>query len=248
MRKVISELEKEYGKMTVTTGKEHTYCGMNLIFRNKRLTIDMKEYLEEAIKEFPKDCSRRISTPAATHLFDINPSQTKLEDERKTVFHRLVAKLLFVSKRGRPDIQVAIAFLTTRVTEPDEDDWQRLKRLMYYISSTIDIRLALSVDGFNSIKWWVDASYAVHPTIRSHTGGTMTLGQGSIYSASTKQKITSKSLTEAELIGLNDIAEQILWTRNFLIEQGYNTEASTVYQDNKSTMLLANNGILSLSK
>ena len=84
--------------------------------------------------------------------------------------------------------------------------------------------------------------------MHSHTGRTMTLGRGSIYSASTKQKITSKSSTEAELIGLNNIAGQILWTRNFLIEQGYEIGASTVFQDNKSAMLLANNGILSSSK
>ena len=28
--KIINELENEYGKMTVNTGKTHTYCGMNM--------------------------------------------------------------------------------------------------------------------------------------------------------------------------------------------------------------------------
>ena len=62
------------------------------------------------------------------------------------------------------------------------------------------------------------------------------------------KKITSKSSTEAELIGLNDISGQILWTWNFLIEQGYDVKASTVYQDNKSAIQLASNSILSSSK
>ena len=38
------------------------------------------------------------------------------------------------------------------------------------------------------------------------------------------------------------------WTRYFLMDQGYDVKSSTVYQDNKSTMLLENSGILSSSK
>ena len=91
---------------------------------------------------------------------------------------------------------------------------------MRYVNSTIDLVLTLSVDKFNSIKWWVDASYAIHPNMRGHSGATMTLGKGSIDSTSTKQKLNSKSSTEAELIGMSDIIGQILWTQNFLAEQG----------------------------
>ena len=56
------------------------------------------------------------------------------------------------------------------------------------------------------------------------------------------------SSTEAGLIDINDVAGQILWTHNFLIEQGYSVGASMVHQDNKSAMLLSSNGILSSSK
>ena len=59
----------------------------------------------------------------------------------KQIFHTYVAKMLFVSKRGRPDIQVAIASLSTRVTEPDTDDWKKLVRLMRYVNATLDLVL-----------------------------------------------------------------------------------------------------------
>jgi len=52
----------------------------------------------------------------------------------------------------------------------------------------------------------------------------------------------SKSSTEAELIGLSDCATQAIWTRNFLEQQGYKVGPATVYQDNMSTMQLAENG------
>jgi hypothetical protein len=70
----------------------------------------------------------------------------------------------------------------------------------------------------------------------------ITLGAGPVYVKSCKQKLVSKSSTEAELIGLSDSVSQVIWTREFLIAQGYALDAATVYQDNKSTIALAEKG------
>jgi hypothetical protein len=106
----------------------------------------------------------------------------------------------------------------------------------------------LEADGTNVIKWWADAAYAVHPDMKSHTGGALTLGQGVIYGTSTRQKLNTKSLTEAELVGVNDIMPQVLWTRYFLEAQGLTVSDSVVYQDNQSAILLEKNGRASSSK
>ena len=82
----------------------------------------MVEYLQEAIKEFLGECNRKMKKPADIYLFDINHTQEKLGNEQKIIVHRLVAKLLFISKQYRPDIQVAITFLTSRVMNPNKDD------------------------------------------------------------------------------------------------------------------------------
>ena len=83
----IKDLEKEYGKMSVTTGDVHTYCGMTLRFTNQTVIIDMKEYLLEAISEFDIDYSKKATTPAATYLFDIDDDKPKLDEDKKTIFH-----------------------------------------------------------------------------------------------------------------------------------------------------------------
>ena len=88
----------------------------------------------------------------------------------------------------------------------------------------------------------MDAAYATHSDMKGQTGATFTMGHGSIYSNSLKQKIVAQSSTEAELIGVHDILPQILWTCNFLISQGYPVQKNVVYQDNMSAMLLENNG------
>jgi len=97
-------------------------------------------------------------------------------------------------------------------------------------------------------KWWVDRSYAVHPDMRSHHGIFMTLGKGTTYSASSKQKLNTKSSTEAEFVAIDDSMGQILWTRHFLAAQGEHGPITKIYQDNKSTILLAENGKTSSSK
>jgi hypothetical protein len=108
--------------------------------------------------------------------------------------------------------------------------------------------LTLEASSLQIVKWWVDASFAVHKDMRSHTGGSMTLGKGIIYGTSTRQKLNTRSSTEAELVAANDVMPQILWTRYFLEAQGYGVTDSIIYQDNQSSILLEKNGRASSSK
>ena len=114
-----------------------------------------------------------------------------------------------------------MAFLTTRVKSPDEDDLKKLQRAIRYLRDTSTLVLTLESDGSQTIHWWVDAAFAVHHDMKSHTGGMLSLGKGAIYSTSQKQKLNTKSSTESELVGVDDLMPQILWTRLFLIAQGF---------------------------
>jgi hypothetical protein len=145
-------------------------------------------------------------------------------------------------------VQTAVAFLCTRVKAPDVDDCKKLCRVMCYLRATWTMPLTLEADETNIIKWWADAAYAVHPDMRSHTGGAMTMGRGVVYGTSTHQKLATKSSTEAELVGASDIMPQVLWTSYFLEAQGYAVSDSVVYQDNQSVILLEKNGRASSSK
>jgi hypothetical protein len=131
---------------------------------------------------------------------------------------------------------------------PDEDDYKKLTRVMRYLQGSLYLKLVLAADGTGRIQWWVDAAYGVHMDMKSHTGGTMSLGYGSVYSVSGGQKILGCSSTEAELIGVHDVMPQIIWTLNFMTAQGFDVKDNILYQDNKSTILLATNGRASVGK
>ncbi len=80
-------------------------------------------------------------------------------------FHHATAQLLFLSARARCDIQPAVAFLTTRVKAPDEDNWGKEKRLLGYLKGTLHMPLVLSVDCLTLSCWWVDMAYILSITI-----------------------------------------------------------------------------------
>jgi hypothetical protein len=97
--------------------------------------------------------------------------------------------------------------------------------------------LTLEADDTHIVKWDVDAAFAVHDDFRSHTGATLTLGSGAILSASTKQKVNTRSSTEAELNGIYDYIAQVVWTKNFLEAQGCGVNDTIIYQDNTPTIV-----------
>ena len=98
--------------------------------------------------------------------------------------------------------------------------------------------LILSADSLNVTKWWVVASYTSYDDRRGYNGSTMSLGRGSVISISKKKKLNTKSSTEAELIGADDMLPQMLWTKYFIETQGYGIDENIMYKDNLSAMLL----------
>jgi len=75
-----------------------------------------------------------------------------------------------------------------------------------------------------------------------HTGGGMTMGTGMSINTSREQKLNTRSSTESELLGANDMVQMILWTKFFMESQGHDVKENSLHQDNKSTILLENKG------
>jgi hypothetical protein len=111
----------------------------------------------------------------------------------------------------------------------DEDDYKNLIQMIQYLRTTKDDYLTLSANSLHNVRWWVDASYAVHPAMKSHTGGAMSLGRGGIYGTSKRHKLNTKSSTESELVGADDMMSQMLWTLYSLEAQGYKIDDKVLY-------------------
>ena len=73
----------------------------------------------------------------------------------------------------------------------------------------------VGTDDSGRLTWNIDASFAVHPDGKSHTEACLTLGYGSMLSISAKQKINTKSSTEAEIVGVDDAMTFVMWMKHF---------------------------------
>ena len=238
---VINHLKKVYGNVNVYKEDIVDYLGMDFDYSKPGLvSISMRGLVEQVLNDIP--VSKESRTPASTELFSVNEESKELDKEKKEKFHSTVAKLLYMAKRGRPDILTAVSFLTTRVLKSTEQDWSKLERIVQYLKGTKDLKLNLTADNQITINAFVDASFACHPDGKSHTGEVITLGGGAVISKSSKQKLVTKSSTEAELVGLSDATPTILWVKNFIESQGHKTDSAIIHQDNKSTIVLAEKG------
>ena len=98
------------------------------------------------------------------------------------------------------------------------------------------------------LHWYVDAAFAVHPNMRGHSGGALTLGISFPISSLGKQKLNTRISTESELVDVDDLMSLIIWSQNFLKAQGYVVVDNILHQDNKSAILLERNNKMSSRK
>jgi hypothetical protein len=213
----------------------------------------MKNYIKGVLEQFTQENGseviKNVKTPASDNLFRVRKRIEEIEitKHQSSQFHSTVAKLLFLTKRGRPDILLALSFLTARVKSPDLDDWKKLLRVLGYLKETLEYDLTISCKDLGTLTWYIDGSYATHEDTKGHNGAVMTIGNNVVLLRSNKQKVNTRSLTEAELIAVDDTLPTVQWTESFMKDQGYDLE-TIIKEDNKSSILLMKNGRLSSGK
>jgi hypothetical protein len=238
-----SYLRSVYPETKITRGRVLDYLGMTFDFRRAgEVKVTMANCVQEILRE--AGTTKPRATPATERLFDVRESAARATKSDAERFHSQVARLLYLAKRVRPDCLTAVAFLTTRVQACDCDDLAKLQRVLGYLSATHERGIVLRVGAKVVVRAYIDAAYNVHQSSgRSHTGCAVVVGEaGPVHCRSTKQKIVTKSSTEAELVALSDTASQAIHLRNFLIEQGYPMPAAVLFQDNLSCMALVRRG------
>lgn len=247
---IIALLTAKYKEIKVTTGDTHNYVGIVLRFIPGGVIVNQTGMVEDIIKTAPTTAksdttdrtARTPTTPAADYLFKITPGLAEVNAATRKAAHSTIAKILFIAGRGRPDLLTLIALLTKRVKTPTAEDTAKLARGIAFMESTKNHVLTLACVLPPAVRTYIDASFAVHPDKKSHTGVCITLGTGMYYCKSTAQKINTTSSCESELVALAKGLQQALWSATFLENQGYKRQPVTVLQDNVSTMKLIEKG------
>lgn len=241
---VVTQLRNIYKNLTLHEGPILDYLGIELnMSQSGTVSVSAQRMVHETLTEYKDLLTFSARTPATPNLFQVNTSSHLLDKTRAKRFHSIVAKLLYIAKHGRPDILTSVAFLTTRVVRATEEDEKKLVRVLNYLNKFPDLCMRMNGGPGALIKAFVDASYAVHVDGMSHSGVVIIVGEGGpVHVSSKKQKMVAKSSTEAELIALGDELSPVLYANHFREAQGYPPRPAILYQDNQSTIALAEKG------
>ena len=234
-------------KFTITSkiGKDLDYLGIHIEIKDEGIELTQKAM----IKKLVGNVHGTANAPAATLEAEEQLSETdrkaldvplSLEDAGK--YRSVTALALYLSKRTRPDLLLAVNKLCRHAQNPTVRDQKALQRLLRYVSKTRNYVLMLSAKSLD-VEAYIDASFATDADRKSTTGVVIMVGGAIVWAKSGKQGIVTKSSFEAELVALSDMASMVLWINLFMRDLGLRTDVPIVYQDNQSTMKVAERGM-----
>jgi hypothetical protein len=201
-KRLIGVFEKEFRWITHSTGSEQSYLGMIMRMENGMATFDMMYYIKKLLEGHSNLQSK--ATPGGKNTFVIKEGTQRLSEEKWRMFHTQVARLIYLSKRARPDIVTVTSFLCTRVQYAMEEDWKKLLKVLGYLLATKEQCMILCTGGSTQLKAYIDALFALHGDSKSHTRAVIFMGGALVFAASCKQKCVMKRPTESELVDLLD--------------------------------------------
>ena len=213
---------------------------MNILATRKGIQLDMSAYIDRCLEG--KSINMRHNSPASEDLFTIDEKSKQLSENDKKQFHSDVARLMYLAKRSRGQILTATSHLASRVNNPTEDDQRKLNRVLSYIGKTKNEKMFMRAGGNVEPQVYIDASYGMHQDGTSRTGVCVMMAGVAVANWSSKQKLVTKSSTEAEVVALSDGLTHALWLRELLSDQGYSLKPVKVFQDNMGVIAIMRTG------
>ena len=253
------ELNKVYGKfgnVTVQRGDKVKWLGIEIErdWVTKSFSLSQSKFIDESIiKKF--GVTHHSSYPAAPELFLHDVEEDKLMEKKLDL--KFISALMSAAwlQKTKPEIALAISYLSTRVTKVTSRDRAHLLKLMGYINFSRHHKLTISPKSLNVILL-TDASYAINPGCLGQTGIVTAFGvtgqifdetnssiQSIIHSSTHKQSFVHTSSAGAEIDAQSEGIKHLLWARYVMKELGFEQKGpSTVYQDNMSAIIMGLDG------
>jgi hypothetical protein len=206
IRVTLVALVARFGTVQFEIGGRLSYLGMEIDIRDTSTVIDMSFYVKQVVVDAEtRFVVTTYESPGVRTSYVVEDDTEKLSEDRRAWFHLVVAKVLYIAKRARPDVLTVVIFPCTRVQGATTEDEKKLLRVLGYLKQTSERILMLrATDAKSNVVAYMDAAYALHSDSKSHSGVIIYVGGTLCYVSSRKQKCMSKSPTEAELIALMD--------------------------------------------
>ena len=211
-----------------------------LMNKNTKLIFSFTLILSLSLSSLFLNISSSVSTFVLVYVDDIIITGSDNQCVESLIFHLSSAFPL-------KDLGTLGYFLGLRVTPTSKEaHWQAVKRILRYLSGTLDYGLHLTKSTHLNLTAFCDADWGSDPDDRKSTSGfCVYLGANVVSWASKKQHIVSRSSTEAEYRSLAHTTAEVTWLSSLRGElQVPMTRLPEIWCDNQSTVLMAANPVL----
>ena len=229
-------------------GPVTSFLGINITRDrgNRTLSMDQSHYIRELLNTYKMDGCKPKAVPMDPGL-RLSVNDGKPLSLSNCSYGSLIGSIMYLAVSTRPDIAYTVGALARFMSRPTTVSMAAAKALLRYLAGTSDYRLTFSgSSSINQLAIYTDSDYAACPdTRKSVSGYVITLNGGAVDWRSKKQSTVTLSTTEAEYVAAAAATREVLWFRQLATALDITVETYNIYGDNKSTLQLIKNPILS---
>jgi hypothetical protein len=226
-------------------GEIHWFLGLEITRDRARrlITVSQTRYVSDVVARFGFTNTRSVTTPMAPGLK--LPRLTHPDPDVNThEFQSRLGSVMYAMLGTRPDIGYAITSLSQYSSNPGEEHWTAINRLLRYLNATKHFKLIYNGNSKHDDETgYSDSDWAGDPRdYRSVSGFVFTMAGTAISWSSKKQSSVALSSTEGEYMATTHATKEAVWIQNFLQDIGFPIpNSTTLLVDNQGAIALATN-------
>jgi histone deacetylase 1/2 len=198
IQKLITKLNAEFALKQL--GTLDYFLGIEVFhLANGALLLSQAKYIRDLLSKAKMDTANGMSTPMASTLKLSKIGSVPVEDP--TLFRSIVGALQYATLT-RPEIAFSVNKVCQFLSNPLEEHWKAVKRILRYLSGTLHYGLLIQAAPIHkplSLIGFCDADWASDPDDRRSTSGAcIYVGPNLVSWWSKKQSFVARSSAEAE--------------------------------------------------
>ncbi|CAM8993769.1 unnamed protein product [Rhodiola kirilowii] len=223
-------------------GNLHYFLGIEIHRSKSSIHLSQQKYICDILERSHMSGAKPISSPAEPGS-RLTTSGDPLSDP--ALYRRIVGALQYVTIT-RPEISYAVNRVCQFMHNPTESHWCAVKRILRYLKGTSSSGLVLHKARDSCLIAFSDAGWASDPDdCRSQHGFAIYFGGNLVSWSSRKQKVVSRSSTEAEYRAIAFTAAELIWIQQLLQEMAITIQKPPILLcDSLSATFLSANPVL----
>ena len=219
--------------------------GFRISQNENEISRDQLIYIKMILTRFGMNNCKPMWTPADANI-KLKKPKGQEEILKDIPYQEIIGCLLYLSQVTRPDIAYIVNSLSRYNSQPTNEHWVALKRVMRYLKATMHMKLVYKRNINGKITGYCDSDWANDIEDRRSCTGYIFLFQGAAISwNSKKQQTVALSTSEAEYMALSSAIQEALWLKQLADEfqPEFKGTPITIYCDSQSAISLSENAV-----